>query len=87
MRQVVKINETLTLVGPCAFYFLFSFPSRVPLPAVGRVPLLRRPHRTLRFPRAALHGCGHLQRAPHISHLPHHQVGKANEHPEACGQT
>lgn len=50
------------------------FLSGVPFPALGRVPLLRRPHRSLCFPRAALHGGGRLQRAPHIGHLPHHQV-------------
>lgn len=51
------------------------FLSGVPLSALGRVPLLRRPHRSLCFPRAALHGGSRLQRAPHIGHLPHHQVG------------
>lgn len=56
--------------------FFVLFPSWVPLPPVGRVPLLRRPNCTLCFPRAALYGCGHLQWAPHISYLPHYQVGK-----------
>lgn len=69
-------ERCVTCVNSCV-------PSGVPLPAVGGVPVLRRAHRAVGFPRAAFHGRGHLQRAAHLGRLPRHQV---REHIQASAE-
>lgn len=71
--NVWRIRQQLA-AAPSSNSSSLSLHSRVPLPAVGRVPVLRRAYGAVGVPRTSIHGHRCSQRTGPVGHIPRHQV-------------